>query len=250
MSCKPYLDLISARLDGALTPEQAEQLNAHIQGCPACRAIAKDLECMHSALSGCQVPAPAQLSEQVMTQIRAEKRSRRRFVRQLTGLAACLVLCVTAWYVGLADLTADPQRLSDPWRAAPVSLTGAPRATVSPCEKWRLSSFDAPAAPSAHLLASVDSLSAFLTRFPDTDLSAVSAAYGEDFFLSNRLLAVVMQEPSSSITHTLFELTADRVTVLRHVPEAGDSDMAPWLLIAPTQLDGPERILAVEFIDS
>ena len=73
--------------------------------------------------------------------------------------------------------------------------------------------------------------------------------YDESFFLTNRLLAVVVQESSSSITHTVSELTEDSLTILRDTSVPGDNDHPRWLMLIPTQLAGPERTLTVELID-
>ena len=91
-----------------------------------------------------------------------------------------------------------------------------------------------PQAPSARILGSGDSLAAFLAQFPADDLSQVSAAYGEEFFENNRLLAIVVEEGSGSVRHGLAPqgLERDRVTVLRQVPEEGTRDMAAWLILA------------------
>jgi len=126
MNCELYLDLISARLDGELTAQEEAELTAHLQECPVCRAIADEMKGMHSALAGLgEVDVPPELSRSVMASIKAERtRSRRRFVRQLTGLAACLVLCVTAWYVALPNPNANPD---------PAALRGLARCHSACC---------------------------------------------------------------------------------------------------------------------
>ncbi len=262
MSCDKYLDLISARLDGQLTVQEESDLTAHLQTCPACRAIAKDMEDLHSALACVgEVDAPAALSQSVLSKIRSEKRpARRHTLRQLSALAACLVLCVTAWYVSLPDLNSAPQVLSDAWNTASAGQT-VPSAARYVAEDpkfkslpfsidvYSLSQTDLSTTPSAHLLASADGLARFLAQFPADDLSLVKNTYDEAFFLTNRLLAVVVQETSSSITHTICELTQDSVTILRDTSAPGDNDQPRWLMLIPTQLTGPERALSVEFVN-
>lgn len=246
MNCEQYLELISARLDGELTAQEEAALTAHLQECPACRAIANDLQTLHSALtqSG-EVDAPPALSQTVMQKIKTERlAARRRFVRRISGLAACLALCVGAWHLTRPETpAADPHlpgvvRHMDPQplalnRLDAYSLPDPAGATVEPV---------------AHLLDSVDALNRFLARLPQTDFSAVTNTYDEEFFRTNRLVAMVVQEPSTSITHRVMELTEDRVVVLRDVPEVGDCAMALWLLLGPTDLAGPERPLVLEFI--
>lgn len=249
MSCERYLDLISARLDGQLTQQEQSELTAHLQACPACRAIAGDLEGLHSALTDLgEVDAPEALSTAVLSKIKAEKRTgRRRLLRNLATLAACLALCVGV--IRIADATYfDHQRSTAEADLPSVARHMEPQ----PVALNRLDAYSLPiptdtaAEPFAHLVDSVDALNRLLARLPQTDFSAIIETYDEEFFLSNRLVAMVVQEPSTSITHRVIELTQDRVVVLRDVPEAGDCAMALWLILGPTELAGPERPLTLE----
>ena len=263
MNCDKYLDLISARLDGQLTVQEETDLTAHLQTCPSCRAIARDMEGLHSALSSVgEVDTPAELSHAVLSKIRAEKRpNRRHTLHQLSALAACLVLCVTAWYVALPNLETESSVshiLADTWNVASTEQT-APSAAryVTEDSKFKslplsldaysLSRSALSSAPTAHLLDSASGLTRFLTQFPADDLSLAESTYDEDFFLTNRLLAVIVQESSSSITHTVCELTEDSITILRDTSVPGDNDQPCWLILIPTQLAGPERALSVKF---
>lgn len=261
MSCEHYLDLISARLDGELTVQEEAALTSHLQACSACRAIAKDMQGLHSALTELgQVDAPAQLSTFVLSKIKAEKRpDLRRILRDIASLAACLVLCVGVLRIADAtysDLTRSANlepALADP--AVPNTaryVAEEPKFKALPLsiDAYSLSQTADSVSPSAHLLDSADGLTQFLSRFPNDDLSEATNTYDEGFFLTSRLLAVVVQEPSSSTTHAISELTEDSVTILRDTTVPGDNDCPRWLMLVPTQLAGPERTLAVEFIDS
>lgn len=246
MSCERYLDLISARLDGELIQQEEADLAAHLRECPACRAIAEDMNGLHSALAAVgEIDAPAQLAQVVMSKIKAERRrSRRRFVRHLSGLAACLVLCVGAWQLARPEPSnVDPGLPGLARHMEPRSVA------LNRLDAHSLSVTSTDFEPSACLLDSADALARFLAQFPMDDLSAVKDTYTADFFLTHRLLAVVVQEPSSSITHRITELTEDRVTILRDIPQAGDCAMARWLIFAQTELAGPERTLELELID-
>ena len=44
ITCDEALELISARLDGALSPDGEAALEAHLAQCPACGALLADLE--------------------------------------------------------------------------------------------------------------------------------------------------------------------------------------------------------------
>ena len=259
MACEKYLDLISARMDGELTQREQAELDAHLQTCPACRAIAGELEGLHSALTDLgEVPAPVELSRSVLSKIKAERQqSRRRVVRRLASLAACLVLCVGV--IRITDVTySDQAHNAATAEADGQNLPGTARfAAEEPKFKALPLSIDAYSlsrtamdfVPPARLLDSAEGLERFLARFPEDDLSEVTTTYDDVFFLTRRLLAVEVLEPSSTITHAVAELTEDRVTILKDSSVPGDAVLTRWLLLIPTEQDGPERDLAVTFLE-
>lgn len=115
---------LSLRLDGMLEPEEERELEAHLAVCPSCRALARELEAMHTAfpqLEDC--PAPEGFARGVMERIGAleEKKPkvvplfRRPQVRALMGLAACAVLCIGLYRGGMftqeADLAAETENV-------------------------------------------------------------------------------------------------------------------------------------------
>ena len=102
-TCDQALELLSARLDGALTPEETAGLEEHLAQCPECRALAADLETLHDAMPELYQEPPAQLKERVMAQIRAEsapisleevrkKRSGRKTWRSWGAMAAVMAV--------------------------------------------------------------------------------------------------------------------------------------------------------------
>ena len=248
MNCEKYLDLISARLDGELTQQEDAQLTAHLQECPACRAIADDMNALHSVLPDLgAVDAPAELSQTVMRKIKAERAAaRRHVVRRISGLAACLLLCVGVLRIADAAYSDHDRHETDPNLPSVARHMEPQPVALNRLDAYALPVPATTVTPSAHLLNSADGLDRLLSQFPQTDLSAVKDTYNADFFLSSRLLAVVVQEPSSSITHRVTELTEDRVVILRDVPEAGDCDMALWLILSEVAGPGPEQSLTVE----
>lgn len=249
MSCDRYLNLISARLDGPLSPADEAELTAHLNTCPECRAISHDLAGMHAELTGCAVAPPAELAEGIMNTIRGKRTARRRTIRQLSALAACLVLCAGVFALARPKITEDPAGVPDMARhVQPFALTDG--LSFSNEQRLRLSGMSTSFEPAADLLGSAEALSQYLARFPYNDLSAMADAYDGEYFRTHRLLAVVVCEPSSSITHTVTALTEDSVTVLRHVPEAGDCDEALWLILAEVEGSGPETPVIVELLDN
>ncbi len=89
-----------------------------------------------------------------------------------------------------------------------------------------------PAAPSAQIMGSADSLERFLAQFPEDDLSEVKSEYDPEFFEENRLLVVVLEEPSGSIGHELLSVDGEQVTIRREVPETDAGDRSAWLILA------------------
>ncbi|MBQ3134902.1 MAG: zf-HC2 domain-containing protein [Oscillospiraceae bacterium] len=253
MSCDKYLDLISARLDAPLSPADEAELTAHLDTCSACRAIADDLANIHGTLSGCTAVPPAELAQGVMRSIRGQRTARRRTIRQLGALAACLVLCVGILRItdaiyfdrnrpteGQTPMTA--RIVPDDTRTGDLSFSNQ--------QRLRLGGMSTSFMPTADLFGSADGFSEFLARFPYNDFSDLARTYDEEYFRTHRLLAVTVWEPSSSVSHTVTALTEDTVTVLRTVPEAGDTDVALWLLLAEVEGTGPEAPLTVELLDS
>lgn len=91
--------------------------------------------------------------------------------------------------------------------------------------------------PGARIIGNVSSLENFLAQFEWSDFSEVQAQYNEEYFEAGRLLAVTMTEPSGSIRHRISQLTLDRVTVERIIPEATTCDVGAWLILAEVGTD-------------
>lgn len=103
LNCDQALELLSARLDGPLGPEDAAALEEHLSVCPACRALADDLAVLHDELPLLAAQPPAGLKEGVMDQIHAAKvtpfQSKKRQWRwqSLASLAAVAALVVVGY---------------------------------------------------------------------------------------------------------------------------------------------------------
>lgn len=101
MDCDKYMELLSARLDGALTEEEERELEEHLAACPDCRAVGAQLSALQGAFPELEeIPVPEGFTQSVMDRIRAEEPKKviplfkRPQFRALAGLAACLVLAV------------------------------------------------------------------------------------------------------------------------------------------------------------
>lgn len=71
--CDRALELISAGLDGALTPEEKDWLEKHLEHCPDCRALDADFAALHQLLPTLVPEPPAELKGRIMDAVRAEK---------------------------------------------------------------------------------------------------------------------------------------------------------------------------------
>lgn len=88
--CEQYQILISRRLDGELTADEREALQAHLASCPDCARLYAAFSAVSDTLRSDLEEPPSALRENVMGAVRAKKgdivRLRRRRVR-LTALA-------------------------------------------------------------------------------------------------------------------------------------------------------------------
>ena len=120
MNCERYTPLISAALDGALTQEEQELLEAHLRQCPDCRALMEQLMAQDQLLEELNEEPPARLKSRVMEQVHTHPRRARPAQRSLWkrwgALAAALVLVV-------AGSTALPQLAGE--EAAPQASSAS-----------------------------------------------------------------------------------------------------------------------------
>lgn len=71
--CDRALALISARLDGVLTTEEAAELVLHLEGCPDCMEAASQLETLHTLLPELLEEVPAGFHDRVMARVAEEQ---------------------------------------------------------------------------------------------------------------------------------------------------------------------------------
>lgn len=113
MTCDKYFELLSARLDGALTQAEELAMENHQAGCPDCRAAGAQLAALRSGFAELEdIPAPKGFAQGVMDRVRKEKTViplfKRPQFKALAGLAACLALAA-----GLYGAAHFPQRDTD-----------------------------------------------------------------------------------------------------------------------------------------
>lgn len=111
----PQHDLLSAYIDHACTPREAEQLTAHLQGCPTCRDALDALLSLRQSLR--ELPSPTlgfDLAARLQDRLRTQPApGRRALIRWLTwhpaGLAITASLVSGLWLGTLLDSTTQPE---------------------------------------------------------------------------------------------------------------------------------------------
>lgn len=110
MTCEQAMELLSPWLDGELDPELREALEAHLEACPNCKALADTLRGLDGAVAGLREPAPQSLKQGVLYKLDQAsgktKKSRFRWFGPGTAIgavAAVLVLLVGLGVIPLKD---------------------------------------------------------------------------------------------------------------------------------------------------
>lgn len=98
MNCETAQELLSASLDGELTPAEEAQLQAHLDQCPNCRALQTELSDLHKAFGEMDVLPPAQLKEQIMANLPPQRPAKVLYWKRWGAMAAALALvALAAW---------------------------------------------------------------------------------------------------------------------------------------------------------
>jgi hypothetical protein len=132
--------LLSPYLDGELSAAAAEQVRAHVAGCPACAAELDGLRAVGRLLSAARGGYPADADE-VMARLRTHVQSLvdntdtvlLRIARVFTGVAAA-VLIGGLWLLGQPAATGPRTQAAGPvpWDQVRVVLTGSDEIPAAP----------------------------------------------------------------------------------------------------------------------
>jgi anti-sigma factor RsiW len=144
MGCRNYSDAIAEFVDGALDPARQRELERHVEGCPACRALVADLKSIQAAaftLDRVELPAHilpalrARLAEEPVSAPRARLLafpvSRAARIAWLAAAAALLVI-TTAGILSLArpDASHPPEQAAAPAAAEPLDAVASVQAEL------------------------------------------------------------------------------------------------------------------------
>lgn len=107
MTCEQALELISAKLDGELSPAEQTALREHLERCPDCRRVETELEQAEAGLCGIQEEPPDTLAPSVMKKIHREREKRaerRSFVLSVAVLGSIAAIFAVLSGLGLVQL--------------------------------------------------------------------------------------------------------------------------------------------------
>jgi len=137
MACDEYLELISAAVDGALSPAEEERLTAHLVDCPECRELLSDLQVLHARLS--QLPAvevPEGLTERILAAVEKDnvtplpvKKPGFRWKRWASTAAVLALVLVGGWRMGFGRSGVSGPEAAGAAPAALEDAAGASQAT-------------------------------------------------------------------------------------------------------------------------
>lgn len=104
MDCEKALELMSAELDGMCTEQERAALQAHLEACADCRETYRQLHALDEALQDAELEPPQALHDNVMRQIRKEKKPARRVWLPAAAIAAAAALVLLAGQAGILSL--------------------------------------------------------------------------------------------------------------------------------------------------
>ena len=131
-----FEELITAELDGELTPEQRAELDGHLAGCEQCRTFRDALSAVEGAAARHLPEPPAEFTANVMAAVRAQAKQKKKGKllpfpgRSLAAAAAALVL----WAGVRAVNVFRPKGSAAPMAAVASGAEAAYEAAPAPME--------------------------------------------------------------------------------------------------------------------
>ena len=94
MSHEAYEVLISAQLDGELTPEEEARLEEHLAACPQCRQTRAEMEQVHQLLLGAAAVPPPGLQKTILAGLESQPNRKALWGRRIAPFAAAAVVAL------------------------------------------------------------------------------------------------------------------------------------------------------------
>ena len=98
-NCNEYFVLLSACVDGELSPEEQARLDAHLEACADCRAELEMLQSIHTNAPALTREVGGDFTQRIMQGMKASKKSEKRFALsrfKFTAIAAAVALLLLA----------------------------------------------------------------------------------------------------------------------------------------------------------
>lgn len=135
MRCKKAKRLLSAKLDGMLSPRQERAVCRHLEGCAACRAQLRAYASLDAAVGALAQTPPAALPQKIAdeiagTQYEKTAAKHRRFLWGPGTVAAALVVLLLLVYGGAESGTLYPEQTAD-YSPVVSSTTASPNEVQS-----------------------------------------------------------------------------------------------------------------------
>ena len=135
-ACENYIERIMDSIDGVLSEQEEQALQAHLASCEGCRGLYQAHRNIQDGILGMEEEAPENLSRAVMSAIRQEKEKSsplyylKRAKFTLIAVAACLIVVVAHSFGGFGSsgAEADSSGAVLEMRAAPEAAMEAPAA--------------------------------------------------------------------------------------------------------------------------
>lgn len=268
MHCSHMEELISAALDGELSPRRRKELDDHLEHCPRCRALFEELSGQSQLLRDLDCRVPEDLSQQILSALpQQRKKAPILSIRRWGTAAACLVLVCCAGFAlrPAGNKSADaPSAASEDYAlrtadnalkdAAPaesqaVEVPSAPEpedaekpqeckadSLIRAVRHYRID-WTEELANEAFAVTDDEEFAALRARYPelllpDTDLPGTNLN-------TAHFIAVTLTEGSGSVSHEVEDVCLTEggceVVIRREVPEAGTCDMAGWLILVEVE---------------
>lgn len=155
-----YGELISALLDGEISPEEKTALDAHIAGCESCRRLYLAFSSLDAAVADSLEEPPESLCENIMADLRrSEIKKKHRRLRPVLAAAACLAV-VLVGAAGMRGMGRSARADGAVMTEAAAAEEAVPAAAPMP---------EPAAAPAAMMPESADAVAADFFAFNESE---------------------------------------------------------------------------------
>ncbi|HUE88462.1 MAG TPA: zf-HC2 domain-containing protein [Vicinamibacterales bacterium] len=224
MSCHDYREAIAEFVDGALAPARQRELERHVEGCPACRALVADLKTIQAAAFTLdRLELPPHLLAAVRARLAAEPRPSARgrllaFPESRTArtawlaAAAALLIITTAGIMSLtrsADPSGTQQAIAVP-AEAPVDPVASVQAELQLATE--------------HYEKAIQQLEQIARSDDGTLDPQVAAVFQKNLQVIDQAIdesraALQMQPASAAVQEGLFDAMRSKVALLQQTVE-------------------------------